>query len=83
MLLQFSPAATNEELREVREILARFPGQRRVQLLFERPTGSSLRVDAGADLRVDLTRDLEEKLSRWLVSTKAERRNVMVDPAKS
>ncbi len=83
VLLQFSPAATNEELREVREILARFPGQRRVQLLFERPTGSSLRVDAGADLRVDLTRDLEEKLSRWLVSTKAERRNVMVDPAKS
>ena len=80
VLLQFSPAATNEELREVREILARFPGQRPVQLLFERPTGNSLRVDAGADLRVNLTRDLEEKLSRWLVTSKPERRNAVVDP---
>src|SRR6266849_1476583 len=83
VLLQFSPTTTNEELREVREILASSPGQRRVQLLFDRPSGNSLRVDAGADLRVNLTGDLEEKLSRWLVSTKVERRNVMVDPAKS
>ena len=83
VLLQFSPATTNEELREVRKILASSPGQRRVQLLFDRPTGNSLRVDAGADLRVNLTGDLEEKLSRWLVSTKVEHRNVMVDPAKS
>ncbi len=83
VLLQFSPATTNEELREVRKILASSPGQRRVQLLFDRPTGNSLRVDAGADLRVNLTGDLEEKLSRWLVSTKVERRNAMVDPAKS
>ena len=83
VLLQFSPATTNEELREVRKILASSPGQRRVQLLFDRPTGNSLRVDAGPDLRVNLTGDLEEKLSRWLVSTKVERRNVMVDPAKS
>src|SRR5438552_258655 len=79
VLLQFSPAATNEELREVREILARFPGQRPVQLLFERPTGNSLRVDAGADLRVNLTRDLEEKLSPWLVTSKPQRRNASVD----
>jgi DNA polymerase-3 subunit alpha len=80
VLLQFSPATTNEELRQVREILARFPGQRRVQLLFERPTGYPLRIDAGADLRVNLTRDLEEKLSRWLVTTKAERRKAAIDP---
>jgi len=39
-----------------------------------------LRVDAGADLRVNLTRDLEEKLSRWLVTSKPERRNAVVDP---
>ena len=73
VLLQFSPAATSEELREVREILAGSPGARRVQLLFDRPAGDPLRVDAGVDLRVDLTRDLEEKLTRWLVTTKSER----------
>ena len=76
VLLQFSPATTSEELKEVREILASSPGQRRVQLLFDRATGDPLRVDAGRDLCVDLTRDLEDKLSRWLVTTKAERRAV-------
>jgi DNA polymerase-3 subunit alpha len=76
LLLQFSPATTSEELREVRELLASSPGQRRVQLLFDRPTGDPLRMDAGADLRVDLTRDLEQKLTRWLVTTKSERRQV-------
>jgi DNA polymerase-3 subunit alpha len=74
--LQFSPATTTEELREVRELLASSPGQRRVQLLFDRPSGEALRVDAGLDLRVDLTSDLERKLVRWLVTTKSERRNV-------
>src|SRR5205085_7885291 len=67
VLLQFSPAATSEELREVREILASSPGPRPVQLLFDRPGGEALRMDAGANLRVNLTRDLEEKLMRWLV----------------
>ena len=81
VLLQFSPATTKDELREVREILASSPGQRRVQLLFDRPAGNPLRVDAGADFRVDLTRELEEKLSRWLVTTKSERRKIAVDPA--
>jgi DNA polymerase-3 subunit alpha len=80
VLLQFSPATTSEELREVREILAASPGQRRVQLLFDRPAGSLLRVDAGADLRVELTRDLEQKLARWLVTSKVERRNPTADP---
>jgi DNA polymerase-3 subunit alpha len=80
VLLQFSPATTKDELRKVREILASCPGQRRVQLLFDRPAGHPLRVDAGADFRVDLTRELEERLSRWLVTTKAERRKMTVDP---
>ncbi|HUE41150.1 MAG TPA: OB-fold nucleic acid binding domain-containing protein, partial [Chthoniobacterales bacterium] len=74
VLLQFSRATTSEELREVRELLANSPGQRRVQLLFDRPNDEPLRVDAGADLRVNLTRELEEKLTRWLVTTKSERR---------
>jgi DNA polymerase-3 subunit alpha len=76
VLLQFSPATTSEELREVREILASSPGQRRVQLLFDRPMGEPLRVDAGADLRVNLTSDLEQKLMRWLVTTKSDRRDL-------
>ena len=70
VLLQFSSATTGEELRQVREILFSSPGQRPVQLLFDRGDGSSLRLDAGAELRVNLTRALEEKLSRWLVATK-------------
>jgi len=80
VLLQFSPATTKDELREVREILASSPGDRRVQLLFDQPAGNPLRVDAGADFRVDLTRELEEKLARWLVTTKSERRKIAVDP---
>ena len=69
VVLQFSSAATSSELREVREILASSPGNRRVELLFERRTGHSLCLDAGAEFRVNLTPDLEEKLSRWLVTT--------------
>ena len=75
VFLQFSSATTSNELREVREILASSPGRRPVQLLFDRATGNSLRVDAGADFCVDLTRDLEERLSRWLVEPKPARRN--------
>jgi len=78
VLLQFSPATTSEELPEVHELLASPPGQRRVQLLFDRPNGP-LRVDAGAELRVDLTRDLEQKLTRWLVTTKCEHRDLSID----
>ncbi|HEU5248053.1 MAG TPA: DNA polymerase III subunit alpha [Candidatus Udaeobacter sp.] len=68
VLLQFSPAATGDELREVRRILTSSPGRRPVQLLFDRANGNSLRLDAGAEFSVNLTRDLEEKLSRWLVT---------------
>jgi DNA polymerase-3 subunit alpha len=76
VLLHFSPGATSEELREVREILASSPGPRRVQLVFGRPGGDALRVDAGADFCVNLTRELEEKLARWLISAKRERNGV-------
>jgi DNA polymerase III subunit alpha len=70
VVLQFSPATTGDELRQVREILASSPGQRSVRLLFDRANGNSLRLDAGVEFCVNLTRDLEEKLSRWLVTTK-------------
>jgi DNA polymerase-3 subunit alpha len=71
VLLQFSPATTGDELREVREILASSPGRRPVQLLFDRATGDPLRLDAGTEFRVNLTPDLETKLSRWLVTAKS------------
>jgi len=69
-------------LREVRQILSSSPGPQRVQLLFDRPSGNSLRVDAGADYRINLTRDLEEKLARWLVTTKAERRTEVLEATR-
>ena len=75
VLLQFSPAATSIELREVREILTSSPGRRPVQLLFARASGNSLRLDAGSDFCVDLTSAIERKLSRWLVTPKPEQRN--------
>jgi DNA polymerase III subunit alpha len=71
VLLQFSPATTGDELREVRRILASSPGQRPVRLLFDRANGNALRLDAGAEFRINLTRELEEKLSRWLVTAKS------------
>jgi DNA polymerase III alpha subunit len=70
LLLQFSPAATGDELREVREILASSPGRRPVQMLFDRTNGNPLRLDAGTEFRVNLTPDLKTKLSRWLVTAK-------------
>jgi DNA polymerase III subunit alpha len=70
VVLQFSPATTGDELREVREILASSPGRRPVQLLFDRTKGNPLRLDAGTEFRVNLTPDLETKLSRWLVTKK-------------
>jgi DNA polymerase-3 subunit alpha len=81
VLIHFAPGATSEELREVKELLASSPGPRRVQLVFGRPHGDALRVDAGADFCVNLTRELEEKLSRWLIASKTERRNIVAEVA--
>jgi DNA polymerase-3 subunit alpha len=75
VLLQFSPATTSDDLRQVREILASSPGRRPVQLLFDRSPNGPLRVEAGEDFRVDLTAELEQRLSRWLVTAKLESRN--------
>ena len=75
VLLRFSPTATGDELREVREILASSPGGRPVQLLFDRTNGNVLRLDAGTEFRVNLTHDLEARLSRWLVPVKSQVRD--------
>ena len=66
VVLRFAPAATAEELQEVREILATSPGFTGVRLMFERANGETLRLDAGSDLRVEATEQLKEKLARWL-----------------
>ena len=64
--LRFSPAVTAEELRHVREVLARNPGDQRVQLVFERANTAPLRVDVSDDLRAELTPELEATLAPWL-----------------
>jgi DNA polymerase-3 subunit alpha len=64
--LRFSPAVTAEELRHVREVLARNPGDQRVQLVFERVSGVPLRVDVTDELRAELTPELAETLAPWL-----------------
>ncbi len=69
LLLQFSADAPQAELREACEILATSPGDRRVQISYRGAI-----IDAGGDLSVNLTRELEEKLTRWLVTSKSERR---------
>ena len=74
VVLQFSPAATRNELHEVRQLLASSPGVRPVQLVFDRVNSAPLRVDAGPDCRINLTSDLRDKLSRWLVTNKSELR---------
>jgi DNA polymerase-3 subunit alpha len=69
LILHFSPAASNEELREVRVILAQCPGPRPVHLIFETGEGETLRVNVGAGFCVSATPELEEKLRRWLAPT--------------
>jgi hypothetical protein len=68
-LLQFSADASQAEMREACDILATSPGDQRVQIFYRGAV-----IDAGRDLSVNLTRELEEKLMRWLVTSKSERR---------
>ncbi len=62
VLLQFSPATTGDELREVRRILASSPGRRPVRLLFDRANGNALRLDAGAEFVWDDARKTRGEL---------------------
>jgi DNA polymerase-3 subunit alpha len=64
--LRFSTGTTPDELREVREILTSSPGHQPVQLVFGRPTGEALCLDAGNEFRISLTPELERRLSPWL-----------------
>lgn len=68
LVLCFSEGATAEELRQVQAVLAASPGTRPVRLMFCRPGGESLLMEAGLNLRVNLTPELRDKLAPWLQS---------------
>ncbi len=68
VVLRFPASATSNELQEVRQILATAPGSTGVQLLFERPNGQLLRLDAGAELRVNPSAELRQRLTRWIAA---------------
>ncbi len=66
LVLRFSPAADADEFRQVQAVLAASPGTRPVRLMFCRPDGESLQMDAGINLRVTMTPELRDKLAPWL-----------------
>ena len=68
VILRFSPGASAEELRQVQILLAESPGNTPVRLLFCRPDGELLQIDAGANLRVTMTPELRNKLAPWFES---------------
>ena len=66
LVLRFSPTASAEEFRQVQAVLAASPGTRPVRLMFCRPDGESLQMEAGINLRVAMTPELRDKLAPWL-----------------
>ncbi len=66
LVLRFSPAASADEFRRVQAVLAASPGTRPVRLMFCRPDGESLQMEAGMNLRVSMTAELRDKLAPWL-----------------
>jgi DNA polymerase-3 subunit alpha len=66
LVLRFSLTASADEFRQVQAVLAASPGTRSVRLMFRRPDGESLQMEAGSNLRVNLTPELRDKLTPWL-----------------
>ena len=66
LVLRFSCSANVDEFRQVQAVLAASPGTRPVRLMFSRPDGESLQMEAGTNLRVNVTKELHEKLAPWL-----------------
>jgi DNA polymerase-3 subunit alpha len=66
LVLRFSPTANVDEFRQVQAVLAASPGTRPVRLMFCRPDGKSLQMEAGVNLRVEMTPELRDKLAPWL-----------------
>jgi DNA polymerase-3 subunit alpha len=70
VVLHFSLTASPDELRRVQAVLAASPGTRPVRLMFCRPGGESLQMDAGLNLRVTMTAELRDQLAPWLEANK-------------
>ncbi|MEY2488550.1 MAG: polymerase subunit alpha [Verrucomicrobiota bacterium] len=66
LVLRFPATASADEFRRVQAVLAASPGTRPVRLMFCRPDGESLQMDAGINLRVEMTPELRDKLAPWL-----------------
>ncbi len=66
LILRFSPTAGADEFRQVQAVLAASPGTRPVRLVFCRPDGELLQMEAGNNLRVEITPELRGKLAPWL-----------------
>jgi hypothetical protein len=66
--LRFSSTAGADEFRQVQAVLAASPGTRPVRLVFCRPDGELLQMDAGINLRVEMTPELRDMLAPWLPS---------------
>jgi DNA polymerase-3 subunit alpha len=66
LVLRFSSTASADEFRQVQAVLAASPGTQPVRLVFCRPDGELLQMDAGINLRVEMTPELRGKLAPWL-----------------
>ncbi len=66
LVLRFSLTADADEFRQVQAALAASPGLQPVRLMFCRPDGKSLQMEAGVSLRVKMTPELRGKLAPWL-----------------
>jgi DNA polymerase-3 subunit alpha len=66
LVLRFSSTAGADEFRQVQAVLAASPGTRPVRLMFCRPDGELLQMEAGLNLRVELTPELRDKLAPWM-----------------
>jgi DNA polymerase-3 subunit alpha len=66
LVLRFSSTAGADEFRQVQAVLAASPGTRPVRLMFRRPDGELLQMEAGMNLRVELTPELRDKLAPWM-----------------
>ena len=58
--------ATEQDLADVRAIVAQFPGPRILELCFLDDRGNRLRMRAGKDFGVALTAESEQRLAPWL-----------------
>jgi DNA polymerase-3 subunit alpha len=66
LVLCFSSTASADEFRQVQAVLAASPGTQPVRLMFCRPDGELLQMEAGINLRVEMTPELRDKLAPWL-----------------